>query len=307
MSAGNAPARMAAGRQVRLVAVAGPTASGKSALALDLARRRGGIVINADSMQVYRELSILTARPGAGDLTASPHRLYGHVAAAESYSVANWLEDLARELAAAEAAGALPIVVGGTGLYFQALFAGLSPVPPVPDEIRNKWRERARGAAPGELHAELAERDAAMAAKLSAGDTQRLTRALEVIEGTGRSLLDWQSEAGVPLVAPDAAERLLVTMDRDAILRRCDARFDAMIDWGALEEVRALLRQGLPPDLPAMRALGVPELADHLGGGCSLDEAVARAKIATHQYVKRQLTWSRRYMADWRMVPASAS
>lgn len=285
--------------KVRLVAVAGPTASGKSALALQLARSRGGVVINADSMQVYRELSIVTARPGPTDLAAADHRLYGHVAASDSYSVGDWLGDVAHEMAAVERQGALPILVGGTGLYFKALFSGLSPIPPVPDEIRRRWRAEAREAPPGELHRCLAARDARMAEKLAPGDTQRVTRALEVLEATGRSLLDWQSDKGRPLVAPDEAERLLVAMDRDALLRRCDTRFDAMVEQGAIDEVRGLLERDLPGDLPVMRALGVPELSDYLRGRCSIEEAVERAKIATHQYVKRQLTWSRRYMSDW--------
>ena len=281
------------------ILIAGATASGKSALALELATRLGGVVINADSMQVYAELPLLSARPSAEDEALAPHRLYGHVRAIQPYSVSHWLDDIALVLAEARAAGLRPIVVGGTGLYFKALMQGLSPVPPIPPEVREKWRELARLRSPEELHRLLQELDPVMAGRLAVRDVQRVTRALEVIEGSGRSLAEWQRTAGEPLVDPETADRRLVVRPREELHRRCDLRFDLMMKAGALDEVRALLQLGLPPDCLAMRALGVPPLAAHLSGRLSFDEAVARAKVETRQYVKRQETWARRYMAEW--------
>ncbi|MDX2158778.1 MAG: tRNA (adenosine(37)-N6)-dimethylallyltransferase MiaA [Hyphomicrobiaceae bacterium] len=284
------------------VLLAGPTASGKSALALQLARTRGGIVINADSMQVYGELSVLTARPSPADETAAPHRLYGHVAAAEAYSVARWLEDVAAVVAQVREAGAVAIIVGGTGLYFKALTEGLSAVPRVPDEVRRRWRQLATQAPPGELHRILAGRDPVMAARLAPGDTQRLTRALEVMEATGRSLAEWQALPGVPLVRAEVADCLVVRRPRSELHDRCDRRLDAMIEAGALDEVARLVELELPDDAPVMRALGVRPLAAHLVGRLSRDQAVAQAKLETRQYVKRQETWLNRNMSSWKIV-----
>ena len=286
-------------RPVKPLLIAGPTASGKSALALEVARRDGGLVINADSMQVYRELPVLTARPSPDDETAAPHRLYGHVASAEGYSVARWLEDVARALDEAARSERRPIVVGGTGLYFKALSEGLSPVPPIPDEVRLHWRRMAAELPPGALHAELARRDADLARRLAPGDIQRVTRALEVVEATGQSLSVWQSHLGQPLIATNEAECVVVAVPRDELHRRCDRRFDQMMAAGALDEVRALLRLAVPADRPAMRALGVRPLARHLAGEVSLDEAIAMSKVETRQYVKRQETWLARFMSDW--------
>jgi len=283
------------------VLIAGPTASGKSALALALARERGGMIINADSMQVYRELHVLTARPTAEDESQVPHRLYGHVAADDAYSVSRWLSDVEAAVAEAEHLHLCPIIVGGTGLYFKALTEGLSPVPPVPADVRAHWRSAAERDPTG-LHEILQRRDPAMASRLSPGDAQRITRALEVIDATGVSLAQWQSRPGRPLVAIDRCERMLVMRPRQDLHRRCDQRFDAMMAAGALEEVRALLQLGLPSELPAMRALGVSALAAHLAGDVSLDEAVARAKTETRRYVKRQETWARKFMSGWRVV-----
>ncbi len=278
------------------ILIAGPTASGKSALALQLAERYGGIVINCDSMQVYRELSVLTARPGPDETSRVPHRLYGHIPASDPYSVARWLEDVAGVLSEAAELGVRPIIVGGTGLYFKALTEGLSPMPAISPAVRRHWREAAAHAAPGELHAALASRDPSMAARFEPADHQRIVRALEVLDETGRSLADWQAGPGRPLVVAADATRILVSRARDELRQRCDQRFDQMIARGALEEVRALQ---LSPDMPAMRAIGVAPLAAHLRGELSLDEAIARGKAQTRQYVKRQETWARRYMADW--------
>jgi tRNA dimethylallyltransferase len=281
------------------ILIAGPTASGKSALALERAEACGGVVINADSMQVYAELSILSARPSAEDEARAPHRLYGHIPASEPYSVARWLEDVARVLAEAAESGRRPIIVGGTGLYFQALTEGLSPHPAISADIRAHWRAQSQQVRPEVLHARLRERDAVMADRLAPSDVQRVTRALEVIEATGRSLSEWQQVRGRPLVDRARAECWLVSRPRDELHRRCDQRFDLMIQAGALQEVETLMQLGLPQSLPAMRALGVQPLVAHLEGRLTLDVAVARAKIETRQYVKRQETWARRYMADW--------
>lgn len=261
--------------------------------------RHGGIIINADSMQVYAELSILTARPPADDTERIPHRLYGHVGAATPYSVAIWLNEVASELAAARSAGAQAIIVGGTGLYFKALLEGLSPVPAIALAVRRRWREAAARAQPGEMHAELARRDAVMAGRLDPGDTQRIVRALEVLEDTGRSLADWQSVPGRPIIEAATATRILVDLPREVLHRRCDQRFLKMMEGGALNEVRALVALGLSRDAPAMRALGVAPLADYVAGALSLEEAVERAKSDTRRYVKRQQTWAKRYMKQW--------
>lgn len=281
------------------ILIAGPTASGKSALALQLARERGGVIINADSMQVYRELRVLTARPSLAEEAQAPHALYGHVSAAEPYSVARWLTEVSRVLEAAAQAGETPIITGGTGLYFRALGEGLSPIPPIPDDIRRHWRSEAQRLGSTGLHEVLAARDATMAARLEPADAQRVTRALEVLDATGRSLADWQREPGTPLLNFTEAERLLVRPSREVLRARCDQRFDQMMAAGALGEVRALLALGLPPDAPAMRALGVPPLVRHLAGAMSLEAAIEQAKAETRQYLKRQETWIRRNMRAW--------
>ncbi|MGE0699779.1 MAG: tRNA (adenosine(37)-N6)-dimethylallyltransferase MiaA [Hyphomicrobiaceae bacterium] len=283
----------------RPLLVAGPTASGKSAFALAAARRDGGIVINADSMQVYAELRLLTARPGLEDLALAPHRLYGHVPARDAYSVSRWLDDVRDALEEAGALGARPIIVGGTGLYFLALLEGLSPVPPVPLEVRERWRRDAAAAGPGELHARLAERDPVMAGRLAPGDTQRITRALEVIEATGRSLAAWQEVRGSPLMRAADAERVLVWPDREVLRHRCHARFDQMMAAGAMTEIAGLAQLGLPRELPVFAALGVRPLLAALTLDLPVEEAVERAKVQTVQYVKRQETWLRKHMRDW--------
>jgi len=289
-------------RDVRAILIAGPTASGKSGLALRLAEQVGGVIINADSMQVYRELRILTARPAPKDETRAPHALYGFVGGAEPYSAGRYAVDAARAIAEARDSGRVPIVVGGTGLYFKVLLEGLSPVPVIDPDVRAHWRaEAARMPAP-ELHAILARRDPAMAARLMRTDPQRIVRALEVLESTGRSLADWQREPGRPVLAEETAARLLVLPDRAAQVQAIDARFDAMMRAGALDEVRALVVLGLSPELPIMRALGVAPLAAHVVGTLGLVEAVTLAKTQTRLYAKRQLTWCRRNMISWKSI-----
>jgi tRNA dimethylallyltransferase len=285
------------------ILIAGPTASGKSAAALALAGRLRGSIINADSMQVYRELAVLTARPSAAEIGRVPHRLYGTVTAREAYSVGRWLEDVGAAIRQARAGGRVPILVGGTGLYFKALLEGLAPVPDVPPEIRAHWRERAGASDAAALHAELAVRDPAMAAKLRPTDPQRVVRALEVIDATGVSLAEWQGASTRPVFAPAEVAKLVIAPEREIVYAKIDARFDRMIEAGALEEVRDLMVLGLDPGLPVMRAHGVRELAAYQAGASSLKDAVARAKTETRRYAKRQMTWARRFMMDWQWFP----
>ena len=286
----------------RPILIAGPTASGKSGLALALAERLGGTVINADSMQVYRELRLITARPSAADEARAPHTLYGHVGGAEAYSAGRYAGEAATAINEAQAAGRVPVIVGGTGLYFKALLEGLSPIPAADPEARAFWRaEAARRPAP-ELHDLLKRRDPEMAARLKPTDPQRIVRALEVLDSTGRSLADWQREPGRPLLAAAETVRLLVLPDREGHGALIDTRFEAMLAGGALTEVRQLMAQGLSTELPVMRALGVAPLAAHLQGTLSLDEAAATAKSDTRKYAKRQRTWLRRNMISWGVV-----
>ncbi|MBT9291428.1 tRNA (adenosine(37)-N6)-dimethylallyltransferase MiaA [Prosthecodimorpha staleyi] len=296
-------------RQVRprAVLIAGPTASGKSALAMTVAERIGGAVVNADSMQVYRELAIVTARPTAEDAARVPHRLYGHVPAATAYSVASWRADMQHTLAALEAAGQPAVVVGGTGLYFRCLTEGLSAVPEIPDEVRTAWRQRGLSEPAAALHAELDRRDPDMAARLRSSDAQRILRALEVIDATGRSLADWQAAPGLPpLLDGPGVERIVLAIDRAELHRRIDRRFEAMVAAGALDEVAALDALGLDPNLPAMRAIGVKPLIMSVRGEITLEEAIRRGQAESRQYAKRQETWFRNQMADWPRRAVSA-
>ena len=285
------------------ILIAGPTASGKSALALDLARAHGGEVINADSMQVYDTLKILTARPDAVEMGGVPHHLYGAVPAGRAFSTGEWLRAVAPVLADIRARGRLPVFAGGTGLYFKALTEGLSEMPEVPPEIRAKWRHRLAGDGPWALHAELGSRDPDMADQLSASDGQRIVRALEIIDATGRSLASFQGGAGNGLVDPERARKLIVEPDRAVLHDRINRRFAAMFDEGAIEEVEALLNLGLSADMPVMKAIGVPQIAALLRGELTRDEVISQASAATRQYAKRQMTWFRNQMDDsWERI-----
>lgn len=279
--------------------VAGPTASGKSALALALAERLGGTVINADSMQVYRELRILTARPTPEEEARVPHRLYGIRPAAEAASVAWWRGEALAAMAEAVGQGRMPILCGGTGLYFLSLTQGLSAIPPVPEAARAEARALLAELGAPALHARLAAMDPETAATLRPGDSQRVARAYEVRLGTGRGLLAWQREAEHTGPAPYRFAALLLDPPRALLRQAIAARFDAMLARGALEEVRRLLELGLDPALPAMRAHGVPELAAYLSGRMVLAEARQRAVLNIGQYTKRQATWFRHHdLAD---------
>ena len=279
----------------RAVLIAGPTASGKSALAIALAHERNGVIINADAMQIYRELRILTARPGEEDEAQVPHRLYGHVAGASAYSVARWLADAAAEIEAVWRSGRVPVITGGTGLYFKALEQGLADIPLIPPDITEKWR-----AAKGDLHAELAKRDQGAAARLNPNDRQRIIRALEVFEGTGKPLDYWQRAARSDAVlAGVQVERIFLNPGRKVLHARADERFARMVKGGGIEEVKALLALGLDAKLPVMKAIGVKQLAAWLAGWRGLDEAIEAGQTATRQYIKRQLTWWRHQMPGW--------
>jgi tRNA dimethylallyltransferase len=289
------------------ILIAGPTASGKSALALALAEKLGGTIVNADSMQVYRDLRIITARPTPAEEARVPHRLYGHVDAAVNYSTGQWLRDIAAVLDELNAAGRLPILVGGTGLYFKALTSGLAAVPAIPAEIREQVRARMRSEGAAVLHAELVRRDPVTAQRLMVNDRSRISRALEVVLATGRSLTDWHREGLPALVEPERAAKVFLTCERRQLVARIEMRFAAMLKAGALEEVRALAARKLDPSLPAMKAHGVPWLIRHLNGEVSLDQAAAGAVMDTRRYAKRQLTWFRNQMPGWTWTTAEAA
>ncbi len=285
----------AGGARPPVVVVTGPTASGKSGLALAIAQAFEGTVINADAMQVYRELRVLTARPAPEEQAGVPHRLYGVLPGSVACSAGRWCEMAGAEIEATTDAGRLPIVVGGTGLYLRALARGLTDIPAIPEALRRAARERHKALGGPAFHAELAGRDPATAARLGAGDRQRLIRAWEVLEATGRPLAHWQaSESG--RASPYRFLRLAFMPPRDELYAACDGRFVRMLARGALDEVRALVKLGLEPELPVMKALGVAELAGHLSGALPLATATALAQQATRRYAKRQMTWLRTQM-----------
>lgn len=271
-------------------------------MALAVADATGGIVINADAMQVYRDLRVITARPTPEEEARAPHLLYGHVDAAVNYSVGRYLRDAAPALAQAQQLGRIPIFVGGTGLYFKALTQGLSAMPPIPADIRDAVRGKLAAQGPEALHAELMSRDPEGAARLFPRDRVRIARALEVLQATGRPLADWQREGTQPLLAGEGVVKLFLAPDRAALYARIDARFERMLAEGSLDEARALARRGLDPLLPAMKAHGVPWLIRHLRGEIPLAEAVEKAKQDTRHYAKRQFTWFRHQLADWPQV-----
>jgi tRNA dimethylallyltransferase len=285
-----------------IILIAGPTASGKSALALKLAEELGGVIINADSMQVYRDLRIITARPSPEEGSRVPHRLYGQVDAGENYSVGRWFAEATQALTETREQGQLALLVGGTGLYFSTLTRGIAAVPAIPEELRREVRARLTAEGTAALHAELAARDPATAARLNPGDRARITRALEVMLATGRSLTAWHDDNTRPSVDIQRAAKVFLMPERDALRSQIDARFDAMMAAGALAEVRALAARHLDPNLPAMKAHGVPWLIRHLNGEITLDEAVAQAKRDTQRYTKRQATWFRNQLPQFEWV-----
>lgn len=281
------------------VLIAGPTASGKSALALTVAEALKGEIVNADSMQVYRDLRVITARPTPADEARLPHLLYGHVDAAVDYSAGGWLRDAESALAAARSRRHFPVFVGGTGLYFRILTHGLAAIPPIPPALRARIRARIDAEGAPTLHGELQRRDPAAAARLSPADRVRIARALEVIEATGRSIIDWRAQGLPPLIDSARAIKIFLMPERAGLYRRIDARFDAMLKAGALDEVRALVSRALDPSLPAMKAHGVPWLIRHLAGEMTREAAAEEAKKDTRHYAKRQMTWFRHQLPDF--------
>ena len=289
----------------RLTLIAGPTASGKSRLALEMAERTGAVIINADSQQLYADLRVLSARPSVEDEARAEHRLYGVADAAESWSVGRWTRavmPLLEELAAQDRPA---LLVGGTGLYFNALTRGLADIPAVPDAVRDTVQAAYDAEGEAAFRRRLAEVDPASAAAITPGDRQRLIRALAVAQSTGRSLSDWKADTR-PLLAPGSYDALVVEPPRDRLYANCDARVALMIKHGAVDEVRALLARNLDPALPAMKAVGVPELTAHLSGQTSLDKAIAAIRLSTRHYAKRQLTWFRNQTRDWPRLPGFA-
>lgn len=285
------------------ILITGPTASGKSALAVRLAEQHNGVVINADSMQVYDTLRVLTARPSEQDMQAIPHHLYGHIPAISLYSTGEWLREISALLTELRAEGRLPVIVGGTGLYFKALTGGLSDMPPIPADIRERYRQRLieEGSAP--LHQELQARDPEMATVLKPADGQRIVRALEVLEATGNSIRTYQTTSGPMIVNPDRAQKLVVLPERSILHERINRRFENMMQSGAVEEVEALLSLDLPPDSTALKAIGVSQIAEMLAGRMSQEEVIEKSAAATRQYAKRQMTWFRNQMGeDWQRV-----
>lgn len=285
------------------VLIAGPTAGGKSSVAMFLAQQWNGVIVNADSMQVYAQIRILNARPDKADEARAPHRLYGHVSAAEAYSAGKWLDDVAAVLARIWRGGQLPIITGGTGLYFKMLLEGAAPVPDIDPGIRAYWRARAEKDGAQILHKILTLRDPVMAGRLQPTDPQRLVRALEVLEATGRSLAEWQRDKPArPLLAENEIRRFVIAPPREALYGRIDERFDAMVKAGALEEARAMKALDLAPDLPAMKTLGLKQLICHIDGDLSLEQALEDSKTASRRYAKRQMTWLRGNMIAWNWV-----
>ncbi len=287
---------------VDAVLIAGPTASGKSAAALALAERIDGAIINADSMQAYREAEILTARPRKADLARAPHLLYGHVSVSQSYSIGHYRKDAAEALATVRAMGRVPIFVGGTGLYFSVLTHGLADIPAIPREIRESLRARRERVGAEAFHAELASRDPSSAQRLRASDTTRTLRAYEVFEATGRPLGEWQRESAVPPLVSAQALRIVLTLPREELYRRIDRRFGVMMVEGALDEAARL--RDCRAQSPAAKILGLRELWSVLDGRMEPAEAISAAQRASRHYAKRQTTWFRNRMADWRQVDA---
>ncbi len=293
-------------QDIDAILITGPTASGKSALAVQLAHKRNGVVINADSMQVYDTLRVLTARPSEDEMEGIAHHLYGHVPATTAYSTGEWLRDVTSLLPEIRGRGQLPIFVGGTGLYFKAVTGGLSDMPEIPQEIRCEVRLRLKEEGPEALHAELSRKDVAVADSLETRDGQRIVRALEVLQATGRSIAEFQGKQGPMIVDPNRSQKFVVLPERAVLHDRINRRFEKMLDLGAIEEVQALLNQHPAADLPVMKAIGVREIAEMLEGAMSRDGVIERCSALTRQYAKRQMTWFRNQMDEsWSRIDGS--
>ncbi len=290
------------GRDKSAVLIAGPTASGKSALAMELAGRIGGTIVNADSMQVYRNLRVITARPTPDDEARVPHTLYGHVDEAENYSAGRYGVDAQTAIAKISARGSVPIFVGGTGLYFRTLLTGIAAIPAIPADIRAHFNARLEAEGVEALHRDLQQRDPEAAARLMPRDRSRILRALEVVEATGRTIADWHGESMKPVIVPEHAVKVFLDVERAQLVTNIKARFAAMLEQGAFDEVRVLAERNLIETLPAMKAHGVPWLRKYLRSEISLDDATEGAVMDTRRYTKRQVTWFRNQMPDWDWV-----
>ena len=280
------------------ILIAGPTAGGKSALALALAEKHHGCIINADSMQVYDVLRELTARPSAEEEARAPHRLYGHVPPAAPYSVGQWQAEAMVEIEAAQARGEVPIITGGTGLYFKSLIEGLADIPDIPDNVRDGLRARLDSDGLAALYAELQSVDGVLAERLPPTDTQRILRGLEVFEATGEPLSQWQKQLQKPPLTDYCG--ILLMPDRDWLYARCNARYEVMLAAGAQQEVEELWALNLPPDANGLKALGVGQIMAYMLGEIDAETATAQAQQATRRYAKRQMTWFRNQMSDWK-------
>lgn len=289
-----------------ILLIAGPTASGKSALALRAAREIGGEIVNADALQLYADLRALSARPTPAETADVPHHLFGVADGADGWSVGRWVREATPLLADIAARGRTPVVVGGTGLYFKALTEGLAEIPPTPAAVRRSNEDMFDTLGEARFRDLLAQVDPRAEARIAAGDRMRLTRAMEVFEATGRPLTAWQADTA-PALAADSWTAVVIEPPREILYARCDARFDAMLADGALDEVRALLARGLDPNLPVMKAVGVRELAAHLRGETTVQAAAALARQETRRYAKRQLTWLRNQTPDWPRVTEMAA
>lgn len=283
--------------------IAGPTASGKSAYAVRIAKERDGVVVNTDSMQVYDVLQVLTARPNIDDMGKIEHHLYGHVHPGQLYSTGKWLADVESFLARPEYENRHLVFVGGTGLYFKALLGGLNQMPDIASDVRDFWRQRLTKVGPATLHGELMSRDAETAAWLKPQDGQRIVRALEVFESSGKPISYWQSMTGTALIDNDYSTKICLVPDREKLALRINHRFSNMLKAGAVEEVRALIALDLDAALPAMKAIGVRELTAYFDGDTTIDEVVSLSSAATRQYAKRQMTWMRnQFNREWARI-----
>ncbi|NVJ98626.1 MAG: tRNA (adenosine(37)-N6)-dimethylallyltransferase MiaA [Alphaproteobacteria bacterium] len=295
----------------RALFIAGPTASGKSALSLKLAKDLNGVIINSDSMQVYSDLRVITARPSEEEEAQAPHRLYGYLDASEVSSAAGWAQDAMQEIEASWAQDQTPIVIGGTGMYFKTLLDGMAVIPEIPNDIRAGVRARCEAEGSEALHMDLQSVDPATAARLFPGDSQRICRALEVYEATGKPISEWQADTKPgPMQAVDDAgllTKIVLDPPRDVLYDRCNRRFDLMLETGAWQELDNLLARNLDPSLPLMRSLGVPSLAAYRRGELSLKDAIEDAKMQTRRFAKRQLTWFRNQFGHWERFPAQFS
>ncbi|MBL1420217.1 MAG: tRNA (adenosine(37)-N6)-dimethylallyltransferase MiaA [Alphaproteobacteria bacterium] len=298
--------RIDADHKRNVILIAGATASGKSSIAISLAKEFDGVILNADSMQVYRELRVISARPSAEEVSAAEHRLFGHMSAAEPYSVGHWLDQVSVEIVDVLKSGRTPIIVGGTGLYFTSLVDGISPIPEIAPDIRSHWRGQQDG-----LHEALVKIDPTLAERLEPNDRQRITRGLEVYHSTGRTLSDWQANEPLKQFLPAIdglhLHKFTLQPERQYLYDRINQRFDMMVDLGGIEEVKSLMAMGLPADMTALKAIGVRQINEALIGNVSTDEAIEKAKTESRRYAKRQMTWQKGNLITYNSIEEQQS